>query len=278
MQIRVFTKLLLIATTLAWFAMPASANPLYTAGIGTSGPPPCSVEGTSVANGPSPTTVSIACTGSQAVANASTGSVGVGAHVTGGVLGGTDNTNAAYSDAVVFSSSDANATSISVSMNVFLHGSMNNGEIGVNAFLDRTNVLSYQLNVPELGQGAVCSSPTDPGCGRLVPIANGGFLDVLGVAESNAVTVPLGVPVSFGFSIDEILVATAGDIDWASTFGLPPTGLVFNLPDGATANSTTSFIIDNRFVPPATSAPEPASLALIGIGFAALSLRRRFMK
>jgi hypothetical protein len=53
--------------------------------------------------------------------------------------------------------------------------------------------------------------------------------------------------------------------DFGDPLSFAPSGPVFNLPPGWTANSISSNIVDNRFVGLST-VPEPSALILFGIG------------
>ena len=75
-------------------------------------------------------------------------------------------------------------------------------------------------------------------------------------------------------------LTSSGGIDARHTFGVPQNGaLVFDLPDGYTANSESLNIVNNR-VPgaAATAVPEPGGLVLLGTALVGLvALRKRFV-
>jgi hypothetical protein len=100
---------------------------------------------------------------------------------------------------------------------------------------------------------------------------------------SVSVLVPLNTPVSIG--LDLAVDASAGDFNasgtslFSDTFGFVTGGPLFNLPDGYTANSPTSFIVDNRFAPPGSAVPEPSTLVMASIlfgMFGLVALQKRF--
>ena len=64
---------------------------------------------------------------------------------------------------------------------------------------------------------------------------------------------------------------------FSDTFGFVVGGPVFDLPAGFTANSPTSFIVDNRFLPPGAvpAVPEPSSMLLLTGGLGLLTMLRR---
>ncbi|PYT30206.1 MAG: hypothetical protein DMG57_08960 [Acidobacteria bacterium] len=52
---------------------------------------------------------------------------------------------------------------------------------------------------------------------------------------------------------------------------------VFTLPDGRTANAPSMFIFNNRFLPPASSVPEPSGLLAARIGAGITGVGRRML-
>jgi hypothetical protein len=96
-------------------------------------------------------------------------------------------------------------------------------------------------------------------------------------------SVPLNTPVNIFLD----LAAGAAGEDFGAhgeslfldTFGFVTGAPLFNLPDGYTANSETSFIVDNRFVPPGSAVPEPSTLVMVlmlFVMFGFVTLRNRF--
>jgi hypothetical protein len=72
-------------------------------------------------------------------------------------------------------------------------------------------------------------------------------------------------------------LSSDGHSNFAHTVSFPTAGPVFDLPAGFTANSVSGLIVDNQWTGGAvTGVPEPASLALLGIGLAGfVAVRRR---
>jgi hypothetical protein len=94
----------------------------------------------------------------------------------------------------------------------------------------------------------------------------------------------VGVPLTLNLALSirsiaegGFVLSSSGGIDALHTFGVPQGGaLVFDLPDGYTANSESLNIVNN-VVPAATTAvPEPSSIILFGTTLLGLvALRKR---
>jgi hypothetical protein len=120
---------------------------------------------------------------------------------------------------------------------------------------------------------------------RFTNSAPGGFsifrndfnaLGVIGPATDAVLTttpirVPLNTPVTFGLILSTFAgagsFAQAGS-DFGGSFKFA-SGDAFDLPDGVTVNAG-SWLVDNRFIDPLAAVPEPASWALMMLGFGLL--------
>jgi hypothetical protein len=119
-------------------------------------------------------------------------------------------------------------------------------------------------------------------------LSTSGFLSGLaGSGPSADVSLAFSVPISgqadtpltIGLLMDANTVASAGT-SGSTNFGDPlsfaTSGLVFDLPDGWTANSLSGNIVDNHYVGLA-AVPEPSGLTVLAIGACSLlAAARRF--
>ena len=192
---------------------------------------------------------------------------------------------ATYSDFLIFTSTDPNATEAEVSVNVFVDGVLNAalGDPSVftqaGAAFDAFVVLTGRLDIRESLNGE----------GGLFTQSNFGLVSgVLGPAphgmlRSPTLIVSLNQPIFFEMGL-EVGNVTSGPgasarSEFGHTFALPTGMDVFNLPDGVTVNAG-DYLVNNRYFDPTAvtaDVPEPASWALMiaGFGFVGGALRRR---
>jgi hypothetical protein len=179
-------------------------------------------------------------------------------------------TQARFEDQLIFSSSNPAATFADVSPRLLLNGFL---DVAASAGAAVAQVDgSLNLN----GEGFVL---------RFTNSAPGGFsifrndfnaLGVIGPATDAVLTttpirVPLNTPVTFGLILSTFAgagsFAQAGS-DFGGSFKFA-SGDAFDLPDGVTVNAG-SWLVDNRFIDPLAAVPEPASWALMMLGFGLL--------
>jgi hypothetical protein len=175
-----------------------------------------------------------------------------------------------YSDSVVFSGPGDEL--VPVAINLHFGGSINSSsllEAGASAraraFIDGS--LAGEIFVSTSG---LCTI-TFAGLSSCAPV-----YDV--TLRSSQILVRQDTPILLQLNLDTGASAAgfnqSGTSLFSNTFSFITGGPLFVLPDDFTANSPTSFIVNNRFVSPdapGPAVPEPASLAMSGVGIAALA-------
>ena len=257
---------------------------------------PCSL---TVTTDSSPVTVTQTCisgsTGEtyQGTAKSSQGHLGTFITTTGGstIQGAFENSLASFTTDVIFSPiAGSISPTIDVSLNLKLAGSLSGA---TNTGLDWTifggggaGGFSFSMDsvVEPGGNPANPLSPTHSETN--IAYTSGGevlstFNDTVNATATTApFTVGVGVPVPININLRVDGVATlgaTGTANFLNSLDFPLTD-IFNLPVGFTVNDPDMFIVNNNFVPPRSSVPEPASLSMFGVGLAALSWMRRKRK
>lgn len=234
-------------------------------------------------NANAPVAGSTACSGSptgasQAMSRADFGSIGAYAQAehydrfssTASITAA----SAGFFDHVTFSSSDPNATFADVSLLIRLDGSLLgaasqslDGRIVVG---DATFIFNIYPEGPPLNLGglSVVSGFVNP---------DFGFTDA--ILRTPLVHVRLNQLSQLELSISArsgVSNGGSGQADFYHSMSVPQVGAVFVLTDGVTANAG-DWLVNNRFVGASGAVPEPASWALMIVGFAGMgaALRRR---
>lgn len=186
---------------------------------------------------------------------------------------------ARYSDTVVFSGpGDA---PVPVGMNLHFGGTLNS-DIG--GFADVT-VRAF-INGSTVGRDDVRVENGVPTCPDLFPNIHFSGLGPCVLTynltlQSSLIFVPQDVPINFELDLDVTAGGggngSSGTSLFSNTFGFVTSGPVFDLPEGFTANSPTSFIVNNRFLPagPVAAVPEPSSMLLVISALGLLGMLRR---
>ena len=178
-----------------------------------------------------------------------------------------------YSDTVIFHASDPIGFpgGIAVSLNLEFAGTLTStleagAVVGVLVQINGVTVANLH-DTTDNGTDTSCNSSFLGGEGCANPATDGK------VTSQDTDGVPLDTPVTFLFSV-EVSAGSSGAASASAVYGDSldlPIGIdVFNLPEGVTANAPDSNIVNNRFVLPTTSVPEPSTWAMMLLGFASL--------
>ncbi len=187
-------------------------------------------------------------------------------------------TEAEFRDEVIFTSSNPLDTTATTSMNINLSGLFSNsgftgGTVEGGGFFGSAQFLF------SLSQGSTPTSLNSLTFINGVLNAPAGQTDAL--LRTNTITVTLGVPVPVAFRLKARAFSVGpgnfANSEFGNTFEIPIGSDAFVLSQGITANSGTWLVNNRRIDPNAGAVPEPASWALMIIGFGATGsmIRRR---
>jgi hypothetical protein len=167
-------------------------------------------------------------------------------------------------------------SSFSGSANFLLSGSYSVNSANLNGFI-ATSISTLQLTC-SVGGGATVNGAyiAEFDSAGNFQLSSSGVLSGLTGGPSSSVSVAFSIPfsgkantptdVGSVLSINTVAgLATMGMTDFGHTLSFAPSGPVFNLPPGWTANSVSGNIVDNRFVG-FSAVPEPSALILFGMG------------
>ena len=189
------------------------------------------------------------------------------------------NTNSQFSDFVTFTSTDPSATTALIAANLAFSGTMN-----ATAFASSSIDLFYSL----YGPGYIFSATQNGVARNDFIVAMGGVTgtDFDALLQTNLVLVPLNTPILMtlglgtGAGVGGSGSPESARSDFSNSFEVPLGIDAFVLPFGVTANAG-NWLVDNRRINLNDSAvPEPATWAMIIIGFgmSSFALRRRRKK
>jgi hypothetical protein len=280
----------LLATGIAAIsASPALAASFTVFGTGGSTRGTCTVERGST--GSAPQVFSGSCAGdstgrSNGQARADFGNIGVRAYAesNNSVAGASWNSAASFSDTLMFTSSDPSVRSALVSANFILEGVMDGFALGGQGLLEGVIALGNSTFFFRINPSG--STPLDLGGLTVIDgMVSGAFnLPTDALLRTPLVNVGVGSPVRFSISLDgatSLLGAggftNTGLVDFGNSFQVPIGSNAFVLPDGITVNSGDWLVNNRRIVPGMGAVPEPASWALmiLGFGFVGAAMRQR---
>jgi hypothetical protein len=224
-----------------------------------------------------------------ATAISSGGHLGVATQYAGNVTPGGGTAN--FATTVIFTSTNPNITTTSLSLNLAISGLLSVGALstsgGANASWNASaelgsTIFSYGTSLDT--SGGVNVNPVV----RTLFFTSGGELitpswsdQVQGILTTPTIAVvSLNTPIFIKISLDIEGFGNPGGVQAGFLNSLDyPTGMgVFNLDDGVTANDPGTFLVNNLFLPPTAETPLPAALPLFATGLGALGLLARRRK
>jgi hypothetical protein len=216
-----------------------------------------------------------------ATAISSGGHLGVATQYAGNVSPGGGTAN--FATTVIFTSTNPNITTTSISLNLAISGLLSVGALstsgGANASWNASaelgsTIFSYGTSLDT--SGGVNVNPVV----RTLFFTSGGELitpswsdQVQGILTTPTIAVvSLNTPIFIKISLDIEGFGNPGGVQAGFLNSLDyPTGMgVFNLDDGVTANDPGTFLFNNLFLPPTAETPLPAAFPLFATGLGAL--------
>jgi hypothetical protein len=216
-----------------------------------------------------------------ATAISSGGHLGVATQYAGNVTPGGGTAN--FATTVIFTSTNPNITTTSISLNLAISGLLSVGALstsgGANASWNASaelgsTIFSYGTSLDT--SGGVNVNPVV----RTLFFTSGGELitpswsdQVQGILTTPTIAVvSLNTPIFIKISLDIEGFGNPGGVQAGFLNSLDyPTGMgVFNLDDGVTANDPGTFLFNNLFLPPTAETPLPAAFPLFATGLGAL--------